>query len=257
MDYPALKILYPLALLSWLGAFAFSALDAARWASRLSKATERLETQGHALSDHARDGVALVDQARHSAEDLAFLQELPNLLPQDKGYARTQKAISEEVQTLRRKLSGKLKNQLHILVDAKANKLYLKKGFKVLLDADVSVGRGGTLRDKKTGRSWEFVTPRGEFRVIAKGENVKWRKPDWAYVETGETPPPPEDESRFVEGELGAYVLNLGDGYLIHGTKNEQLLGRPASHGCVRVGAENLAQLYAQAPLGTRVFIFY
>lgn len=257
MDYQLLRTLYPLALLAWLGAFAFEAGDAARWAGRLSRASERLEGQAAELNKQARENVDLVDHAKHSAEDLKFLQELPNLLPQDKGYMRTQKAISEEVQGLRRKLSGKLKNQLHILVDAKANKLYLKKGFKLLLEADVSVGRGGTLRDKKTGRTWEFVTPRGEFRVIGKGENVKWRKPDWAYVESGEVPPPPEDESRFVEGELGAYVLNLGDGYLIHGTKKEDLLGRPASHGCVRVGAEDLEKLYAQVPVGTRVFIFY
>lgn len=257
MDYQLLRVLYPFALTAWLLGFGFFTLDSARWANRLSKATDKLDSRGHDLSDAAREGVGLIDQGRHAQGDLAFLQELPNLLPQDKGYIRTQKAISEEVQGLRHKLASKLKNQLHILVDAKANKLYLKKGFKLLLEADVSVGRGGTLRDKKTGRTWEFVTPRGEFRVIGKAENPEWRKPDWAYAETGEVPPPPEDPSRLVKDELGAFVLNLGDGYLIHGTKKEELLGRPASHGCVRVGAEDLAKLYAQVPTGTRVFIFY
>ena len=92
--------------------------------------------------------------------------------------------------------------------------------------------------------------------MIGKGVNPKWRKPDWAYVEAGEPVPPPEDPSRYVEGELGAYVLNLGDGYLIHGTKNEELLGRPASHGCVRVGAADLERLYKTVPNGTRVYIF-
>ena len=120
-----------------------------------------------------------------------------------------------------------------------------------------SVGRGGTLLDKATGRRWEFVTPRGEFRVAGKGTNPLWRKPDWAYVEQSQPVPPPEDPQRFVSGELGAFVLNLGDGYLIHGTKDERVLGRPASHGCVRLGAEDLAKLYAAAPVGTRVFIFY
>lgn len=257
MEQPPARVLYPIALLSWLGLAALEAGGTAWWAGRLSRASERLEDQSVELRRDARESVDLVERARHAAADLAFLQELPNLLPQDKGYMRTQKAISEEVQALRRKLSGKLKNQLHVLVDAKANKLYLKKGFKLLLEADVSVGRGGILRDKKTGRTWEFVTPRGEFRVIGRAENPEWRKPDWAYVEAGEVPPAPEDESRKVQGELGAYVLNLGDGYLIHGTKKEDLLGRPASHGCVRVGAEDLEKLYAQAPVGTRVFIFY
>ena len=63
-------------------------------------------------------------------------------------------------------------------------------------------------------------------------------------------------EGRYPVGELGAFVMNLGDGYLIHGTKREELLGRPASHGCVRVGAADLEKLYASVPNATRVFIF-
>jgi L,D-transpeptidase YbiS len=92
--------------------------------------------------------------------------------------------------------------------------------------------------------------------VRKKIENPKWVKPDWAFVETGELVPPPEDPKRKVEGELGAYVLNLGNGYLIHGTKTEQLLGRPASHGCVRLGADNLKLLYEAVPVGTPVYIY-
>ena len=75
-------------------------------------------------------------------------------------------------------------------------------------------------------------------------------------MESKEPIPPPEDPARKVEGELGAYVLSLGYGYLIHGTKNEALLGTAVSHGCVRLGAENLAKLYEAAPIGTPVFIY-
>jgi lipoprotein-anchoring transpeptidase ErfK/SrfK len=248
---------YSILLVLWIGVFAWKCGELALWTSRLAASTQALEDAAAALTREARDNAEAVKQARAGSDELAFLQELPNILPQDKGYIRTQKAIMGEVQALRRKLSGRLAGSLHVLVDAKANKLYLKDGFKLLWSADVSVGRGGVLIDKKSGRRWEFVTPRGEFRVIAKGENVAWRKPDWAYVEEKQPPPPPDDPSRLVQGELGAYVLNLGDGYLIHGTKNEASLGRPASHGCVRVGAEDLAKLYAAVPLGTRVFIFY
>ena len=148
------------------------------------------------------------------------------------------------------------RGSLHVVVDAKANKLYLKKGLKLLWQADCSVGRGGTLVDAKTGRRWEFVTPRGEFRVIGKAENPEWVKPDWAFVEAKEPIPPPEDPSRKVPGELGAYVLNLGDGYLIHGTLHEELLGRPASHGCVRLAAADLKKLYETVPVNTRVYIY-
>jgi len=35
------------------------------------------------------------------------------------------------------------------------------------------------------------------------------------------------------------------------------VLGHPASHGCVRLGADDLKKLYETVPVGTRVFIFY
>ena len=66
-------------------------------------------------------------------------------MPQDKGYSRTQKAIAGEVGALRAKVSKRLKGAVHLLVDAKANKLYVKKGLTLLWSADVSVGRGGLL----------------------------------------------------------------------------------------------------------------
>ena len=250
------RTLYPLGLTLWLAAFGWKACAVAREGNRLARAAGRLDGEAAALDRGARRLEQLSRESQAQARESEFLQSLPNILPEDKGYLRTQKAISDEVSVLRAKVGRRLKGSLHLVVDAKANKLYVKKGLKLLWQADVSVGRGGRLVDAKSGRKWEFVTPRGEFRVIGKGLNPKWRKPDWAYVEAREPVPPPEDPSRLVEGELGAYVLNLGDGYLIHGTKSEELLGRPASHGCVRVGAADLEKLYKTVPTGTRVVIF-
>lgn len=250
------RTLYPLALLLWAGAFGWRACGVSRAAASLSREASALEDEAAKLDKGARKLALLAMQAQEQARDAEFLARLPEILPEDKGYLRTQNAIASEAAALRAKVGGRLKGVLHLVVDAKANKLYVKRGGLILWSADVSVGRGGVLDDRRTGRRWEFTTPRGELRVIGKALNPRWRKPDWAYVEAGEPVPPPEDPSRFVEGELGAYVLNLGDGYLIHGTKREELLGRPASHGCVRVGAEDLARLYAEVPTGTRVFIF-
>ncbi len=241
----------------WFAAFGLETAGIVYWSSALQAATERLAAAGGRLNLAAVEASTLIGRAAAASADAMFLKGLPDLLPQDKGYLRTQKAIAEEVQERRSQLSRKLEGALYIVVDAKTNKLYLKKGFKLLWEADCSVGKGGMLVDKRTGRRWEFVTPRGEFRVVSKAENPEWKKPDWAYAETGEKPPPPDDPSRFVKGELGAYLLNLGNGYLIHGTKNEALLGRPASHGCVRLGADDLKRLYQKAPVGTRVFILY
>ncbi len=208
------------------------------------------------------NGIAAKDAHRHlpslyrKKREAEFLQSLVTLLPQSKSFIRTQRAMSDEVETLRDKVGRRVKNDLHVLVDTRANKLYVKKGLTLLWEADCSVGRGGILKDKVTGRRWEFVTPRGQFDVREKIEKPIWTKPDWAFVEESKAVPPPDDASRHVEGELGGYVLNLGDGYLIHGTRNEAALGHSVSHGCVRLGAEDLKRLYETAPRGTRVYIY-
>ena len=41
----------------------------------------------------------------------------------------------------------------------------------------------------------------------------------------------------------------------IHGTGDEPRLGRPASHGCVQLGGDELIPLYRQLPVGTLVWI--
>ncbi|MFA6433920.1 MAG: L,D-transpeptidase [Elusimicrobiales bacterium] len=193
---------------------------------------------------------------RAQTEDAVFFSSLLDLYPENKSYMRTQKVIADEVEALRRETRGRLDGKLHIAVDTRANKLYFKKGLRLLWEADCSVGKGGTIKDRKTGRSWQFATPRGEFRVLAKIDSPAWIKPDWAFVENKEPVPPPDDPSRKVEGELGKYALDIGDGYLIHGTKNEASLGGPVSHGCIRLGAEALEKLYRAAPVGTRVYIY-
>jgi L,D-transpeptidase YbiS len=248
--------LYPLGLVIWVAAFGWRACALTRAADAFGRRVDRLETNADALSRGAARLKALTRQSIAQAREAEFLESLPNILPEDKGYLRTQKAIEGEVAALRRKVGRRVKNALYVVVDAKANKLYVKKGMTLLWSADVSVGKGGKLFDRKSGQRWEFVTPRGEFHVLGKGVNPKWRRPDWSFVEAGEPVPPPDDPSRFVDGELGAYYFNLGDGYLMHGTKSEELLGRPASHGCVRMGAADLERLYGMIPVGTEVFIF-
>ncbi|MCB1386424.1 MAG: L,D-transpeptidase [Nitratireductor sp.] len=41
------------------------------------------------------------------------------------------------------------------------------------------------------------------------------------------------------------YSIFFHGGYAIHGTNHLKALGRPASHGCVRLHPENAAQLYS------------
>ena len=67
--------------------------------------------------------------------------------------------------------------------------------------------------------------------------------------------PPLGTVNRRVEGDLGGYALDLGDGYLIHGTTDQESIGRASTHGCIRIGDEDLAWLYLNIPVGTRVTI--
>jgi L,D-transpeptidase ErfK/SrfK len=55
---------------------------------------------------------------------------------------------------------------------------------------------------------------------------------------------------------LGAFLLDLGGGVMIHGTPQEYLLGRSVTHGCIRVGYDDLKVLYDSVQVGTKVFIF-
>ncbi len=244
------------AALVWLILFGVG-LERAREAFlRFYRGLQHTQTITHALSNESEHIVDSTRAIRERDQDELFLQNLVNLLPQSKSFIRTQRAMADDVETLRYNVGRRIKNDLHVLVDTKANKLYVKKGLTLLWEADCSVGRGGILTDKVTGRRWEFVTPRGQFEVRDKIEAPLWTKPDWAFVEAGQKVPPPNDPSRDVPGELGAYVFNLGDGYLIHGTLNEAVLGHSVSHGCVRLGAVDLKRLYETVPKGTRVYIY-
>lgn len=68
--------------------------------------------------------------------------------------------------------------------------------------------------------------------------------------------PPTGTKNRRVEGELGKYRLNLGEGYLLHGTPDKESIGFAATHGCVRLRDEDIEWLYTYVPVGTKVFIY-
>lgn len=68
--------------------------------------------------------------------------------------------------------------------------------------------------------------------------------------------PPTGTKNRRVEGELGKYRLDLGEGYLLHGTPDKESIGFAATHGCVRLRDEDIEWLYTYVPVGTKVFIY-
>jgi L,D-transpeptidase YbiS len=170
--------------------------------------------------------------------------------------------VTSEIRRLRRD-NPKLLSQLrrieprtaYIVIDQSNNRLHFRRGDEVLHKAVCSSGSGMILRDQEGRREWVFDTPRGAFRVLSKTENPVWKKPDWAFIEEGK--PIPRDPGERIEyGVLGEYALYFGNGYLIHGTLYERLLGRSVTHGCIRLGREDLRAVYAAAPVGTPIYIY-
>src|SRR5438874_3207710 len=125
-----------------------------------------------------------------------------------------------------------------ITVDVSKNHAYLFRDGELIDDGPAATGKETVLEHGED--MWLFHTPRGHLKVLRKIEDPVWTKPDWAFIEAGERVPPRDSPSRQVKNFLGKYALALGDGILIHGTTDKKSLGRPASHGCIRVPADLL-----------------
>jgi hypothetical protein len=142
-----------------------------------------------------------------------------------------------------------------LIINTSDNNFRLYKNRQMIRSGLCSTGSLIHLEVDST-RSWIFETPRGVLQVRNKIVNPVWRKPDWAFIEDGLQPPPPGHPSRFERGVLGDYALDLGNGYLIHGTLYQRLLGRPVTHGCVRLNDSDLELVYQTLNIGSKVYIY-
>lgn len=144
----------------------------------------------------------------------------------------------------------------YVVIDRTNNRLWLRNAEGVVFEAPVSTGSNTVLVESGgEGRTWTFETPRGRFPILRERARPVWVKPDWAFLEEGRAVPTSFAE-RVEKGALGEWALDLGDGYMIHGTLYERLIGRPVTHGCVRVGRDDLRRLVAAVGPGTPVYIF-
>jgi L,D-transpeptidase YbiS len=143
----------------------------------------------------------------------------------------------------------------YIVIDTHTNRLYLRTADSVLFSALCSTGTGAELIDTGEGRYWRFDTPKGFYRVNSRLRNPWWRKPDWAFIEEGKTVPDDDDE-RFDPDAMGDYAIGFGDGYFIHGTVFERLIGVSVTHGCVRLRGSDLKRVYESIGIGTPIIIF-
>jgi L,D-transpeptidase YbiS len=125
---------------------------------------------------------------------------------------------------------------------------------RVLRQGPCATGMDSTLH-APDGRMWRFATPRGIRQVHNKSMNPVWQRPDWYYVEEGLSTPPPEDPDRLVTGMLGEFALDVGQGYLVHGSPYQRGIGDRITHGCVRLADEDLRAVYRTLDIGDPVIL--
>jgi hypothetical protein len=104
-------------------------------------------------------------------------------------------------------------------------------------------GRRLTVKNRLVG----LILRNGKFAAMPIDEHIVFG--DQLYI------PPLGTLNRRIAGELGNFALDLGGGYLIHGTPDPTSIGQRSTHGCIRVRDEDLAWLYDNVPVGSSVLI--
>ncbi len=196
--------------------------------------------------------VDVLQLAGHLKQARSGIQQRLADIPKLRGEIEVSKVSVAE---LTGKFASAFSEELYLAINAAANRLYLRRGRKLIREAVISTGCDDTLK-ADGGKKWIFDTPRGIMTVWRKKTKPVWGKPDWAFLEAGETIPDFESPLRRKEGVLGEYLLDLGGGVAIHGTQATHLLGRSVTHGCIRVGKKDLKVLWDSVPVRTKVYIY-
>ncbi len=147
--------------------------------------------------------------------------------------------------------------QTNIYISIRNQRLTLKRGETPLRSYPVSTSRFGVGTEEGS-----MKTPSGRFRVAEKiGGEMPSDTVFQARValKPGDPLPPTEDlvMSRilWLDG-LDEHNTNTRDRFIyIHGTKHEDKIGIPDSHGCVRMRNADVAELFTLVDEGTHVII--
>lgn len=116
-----------------------------------------------------------------------------------------------------------------IEVSLRSQRLTAFQNGRAVMSFAISTGRPG------------YRTPTGRFRIRAKG--TRWWSHKWRV--------------------WMPYAMNFYSNYNLHSLPysrpgrliGENELGRPRSHGCIRIGPQNARSLFSWAPVGTPVWI--
>ena len=165
-------------------------------------------------------------------------------------------SLGKEISKLYAKLDKFTPTEAYMVINTNDNHFYLFKKKELIREGLCSTGKNERLVSSDSTKEYIFHTPLGVRKVLSKQKNPVWAKPNWAFVEEGLPIPPPGHASRFESGTLGAYKLTLGDGYMIHGTIYKRFMGLNVTHGCVRLGDEDLEVVYNAMTIGSKVYIY-
>ena len=101
----------------------------------------------------------------------------------------------------------------------------------------------------------EWETPTGQTQVAAKIVDPKWHPPDSIRREAAaEGKKLPEVVPPGPDNPLGRFALRLGwSKHMIHGTNQPDSIGRPVTHGCIRLYSDDMQELFERAQVGTPV----
>ncbi|HEY9802634.1 MAG TPA: L,D-transpeptidase [Leptolyngbyaceae cyanobacterium] len=126
---------------------------------------------------------------------------------------------------------------LHLKISLRNRRVTLYRGNTQIKSYPIAVGR----------RGWE--TPTGNFRVRTMLKNPTWINPFTGKAIPGGDP----------ENPLGNYWIGFwtnGENWIgFHGTPNQDSVGRPASHGCIRMYNKDVEELFSQVNIGTPVAV--
>lgn len=102
---------------------------------------------------------------------------------------------------------------------------------EIVITVDKSVQRLSVAIDGVAQYAWPISTARRGYRTPNGTYRPEWLARKWFSREYDWSPMP--------------YSIFFNDGYAIHGSYEISRLGRPASHGCIRLHPKNAAVLFA------------
>lgn len=133
-----------------------------------------------------------------------------------------------------------------IVVNIPQRMLFYREGERIF-GYPIAVGR----------TTWR--TPAGPFQVIRMEQDPAWHVPESIREESqraGKVLPlvvPPGPANPLGRFWIGLSLASIG----VHGTPFPSSIYQTATHGCIRLQADNIAELYAHVRVGTRGRIIY